>query len=84
MSQVSHYAVIDAEHPRESPLGIVRRTVVDGVEEDEAFTRSLLWEPTDYLRLYFLGHNEEDHVEITEDEAAAFTVGVILQQDQEH
>jgi hypothetical protein len=45
----------------------------DGAEaHDEAFTRNLRWEPTEYLRLYELGHNGVDHVEISEREAAAF------------
>ncbi|MFD5518150.1 hypothetical protein [Streptomyces sp. NPDC127066] len=39
---------------------------------DEAFTRNLRWEPTEYLRLYELGHNEVDRVEITDAEASAF------------
>lgn len=39
---------------------------------DEAFTRNLRWEATEYLRRYELGDNDPDHVEITEAEAAAF------------
>ncbi|MDQ0787843.1 hypothetical protein [Streptomyces sp. B3I8] len=38
-----------------------------------AFTRDLRREPTEYLRLVGLGHNEVDHVEITAADAARFT-----------
>ncbi|MFE2964373.1 pentapeptide repeat-containing protein [Streptomyces sp. NPDC059340] len=67
-----YYAKISEGYSRSNPQGIVRRRMVDGVAHDEAFTRNLRWEPTEYLRLYELGHNEVDHVEISEAEAAAF------------
>ncbi|MET9663531.1 hypothetical protein [Streptomyces sp. NPDC006510] len=70
--EITYYAKIGEGCPRSSPRGIVRRRVDDGRTHDEAFTRNLRWEPTEYLRLYELGHNEIDHVEITEVEAAAF------------
>jgi hypothetical protein len=72
--RITYYAKISDGHPRSSPRGIVRRRLV-GREEatyDEAFTRNLRWEPTEYLRLYALGHNDVDHVQITEIEAARF------------
>jgi len=70
--EITYYAKISEGYPRSSPRGIVRRRVDDGRTYDEAFTRNLRWEPTEYLRLYELGHNEVDHVQITEIEAAAF------------
>ncbi|MCX5385666.1 pentapeptide repeat-containing protein [Streptomyces sp. NBC_00083] len=73
---VTYYAKIGDGYPRSSPRGIVRRRFLDGVAYDEAFTRNLRWEPTEYLRLYELGHNEIDHVEITEAEADAFVAAV--------
>jgi len=27
------------------------------------------WEPTEYLRRYWLGHNDDEHVEISEEQA---------------
>ena len=33
--------------------------------------RDLQWHPSEYLRRYWLGHNELDHVEIGEEEAEA-------------
>lgn len=69
---VTYYARIDDEFPRERPAGIVRRRRAGQSFRDEAFTRNLHWEPTEYLRLYELGHNDSDHVEITEQEANRF------------
>ncbi|MEU9102368.1 pentapeptide repeat-containing protein [Streptomyces sp. NPDC048361] len=73
---VTYYAKIDDGHARSSPRGIVRRRFLHAVAYDEAFTRNLRWEPTEYLRLHELGHNEVDHVEITEAEADAFAAMV--------
>ncbi|MFJ8308823.1 MULTISPECIES: pentapeptide repeat-containing protein [unclassified Streptomyces] len=73
---ITYYAKIGEGYPRSSPRGIVRRRFLDGVAYDEAFTRNLRWEPTEYLRLYELGHNEIDHVEITEQEADSFVAAV--------
>ncbi|WNF27164.1 hypothetical protein RI138_10105 [Streptomyces sp. C11-1] len=71
--EMTYFAKISDGYPQHSPRGIVRRRVDDdGRTHDEAFTRNLRWEPTEYLRLYDLGHNETDHVRITEIEAAAF------------
>lgn len=69
---VTFYARIDDEFPRERPAGIVRRRRSGQSFRDEAFTRNLRWESTEYLRLYELGHNDSDHVEITEEEANRF------------
>ncbi len=73
---ITYYAKIGDGYPRTSPRGVVRRRFLDGVSYDEAFTRNLRWEATEYLRLYELGHNEVDHVEITEAEADAFVAAV--------
>ncbi|GHF89233.1 hypothetical protein [Streptomyces thermodiastaticus] len=72
--RITYYAKISEGHPRSNPRGIVRRRLVgrEKTTYDEAFTRNLRWEPTEYLRRYELGHNEVDHVEISEREAAAF------------
>ncbi|MFD7020056.1 pentapeptide repeat-containing protein [Streptomyces sp. NPDC059928] len=73
---ITYYAKIGEGYPRSGPRGVVRRRFLDGVAYDEAFTRNLKWEPTEYLRLYELGHNEVDHVEITEQEADSFVEAV--------
>ncbi|MET9919409.1 hypothetical protein ABZZ04_20245 [Streptomyces sp. NPDC006435] len=72
--RITYYARVGEGYPRSSPRGILRRRLVGREAEthDEAFTRDLRWEPTEYLRLYELGHNDIDHVQISEREAAAF------------
>ncbi|MEO3751587.1 hypothetical protein [Streptomyces sp. B6B3] len=70
--KITYYAKIDDEFPRDNPMGIVRRRIDGDLTYDEAFTRNLHWEPTEYLRLYQLGHNDVDHVQISAIEAAAF------------
>ncbi|MGQ7752280.1 hypothetical protein ACUN29_27970 [Streptomyces sp. WC2508] len=74
VGRIAYYAKIGEGYPRSSPRGILRRRLVGREAEthDEAFTRDLRWEPTEYLRLYELGHNDVDHVQISEREAAAF------------
>ena len=67
---VTYYALLAGNRTRENPSGMVRRTHSDP-PVDEVFKRDLSWQPTDYLRRYFLGHNDVDHVEISEDEAQA-------------
>ncbi|KOG37537.1 hypothetical protein [Streptomyces decoyicus] len=74
--QITYYAKVSEGYPRHKPRGIVRRRIDEGQTYDEAFTRRLRWEPTEYLNLYDLGHNEVDHVKITEIEAAAFIESV--------
>ncbi|MDB1086311.1 hypothetical protein PJ985_01825 [Streptomyces sp. ACA25] len=70
--QITYHAKIGAGFPKDRPRGIVRRRIAGDGTYDEAFTRNLRWEPTEYLRRHELGHNEVDHVRITEREAAAF------------
>lgn len=69
---VTYYALVSNDYPRSNPQGIVRRRRAGDFTSDEAFTRNLRWEPTEYLRLYELGHNDDDHVEITAEEAHRF------------
>ncbi|MFF4602606.1 hypothetical protein ACFY12_07605 [Streptomyces sp. NPDC001339] len=74
--QITYYAKVSKGYPRHNPRGIIRRRIDEGQTYDEAFTRHLHWKPTEYLKLYDLGHNEVGHVEITEIEAAAFIESV--------
>jgi uncharacterized protein YjbI with pentapeptide repeats len=76
---ITYYAKFSEGYSRSNLQGIVRRRMVNGVAHDEAFTRNLRWEPTEYLRLHELGHNEVDHVEISEAEAVAFIEEVTRQ-----
>lgn len=70
--KITYYAKLHDGHTRSNPSGILRRRTTDGISHDEAFTRNLRWEPTEYLRRYGLGHDDIDHVEITKREADAF------------
>lgn len=72
--EVHYYAKIRPGFSRENPSGMVRRRVGDGHRLDEAFTRNLRWEPTEYLRRYALGHDDVDHVEVSEAEATQFVL----------
>ncbi|WP_237305344.1 hypothetical protein [Streptomyces sp. SAT1] len=76
--RITYYAKVGDGYSRTAPLGIVRRRKVgrEGATHDEAFTRNLRWEPTEYMRRYELGENDVDHVEISEREAAAFIESV--------
>ncbi|MFJ2580012.1 pentapeptide repeat-containing protein [Kitasatospora aureofaciens] len=69
---VTYYAMFSGKYTRENPHGVMRRRIVDGIDVDEAFTRNLRWEPTEYLRRYYFGHNDIDHAEITRAEVDAF------------
>ena len=71
-ARTTYYARVDEAQPRDNPRGIVRRRHTDP-PIDEVFARDMQWHPTEYLRLYWLGHNDVDHVEITEREAEEIT-----------
>jgi hypothetical protein len=71
MPKITYYALIDETHPLENPTGIMRRIHTSPVATDEVFARDLQWRSTEFLRLHWLGHNEEDYVEIIEEQAEA-------------
>ncbi|QUG99933.1 hypothetical protein HUO13_03140 [Saccharopolyspora erythraea] len=72
VTEVIYYGLLTPGRTRSNPSGILRRRTAAGRTTDEVFTRNLRWEPTDYFRKYELGHNEDEHVEITPGEAAEF------------
>ena len=65
---ITYYALLAGEHTPDDPAGMVRRIHTDP-PIDEAFWRDMAWHPTEYLRRYYLGHNDVDYVEIDEDSA---------------
>lgn len=67
--KITYYAKLAAGGTREDPSGIVRRIHTIPMPTDEYFGRDMQWHPTEYLRRYWLGHNDVDHEEITADEA---------------
>jgi len=71
-TEVRYYGLVTSGRTRANPSGVMRRRTAEGRTVDEVFTRSLVWKPTDYFRRYDLGHNDDDHVEIPEAEAAEF------------
>lgn len=72
MEKTTYYAMLAAGRTRNDPSGVLRRRQDGEHVVDEVFTRNLQWEPSDYFDRYRLGHNETEHVEITEAEAADF------------
>lgn len=72
MIGTTYYARLAAGRARENPSGVIRRRRDGDTVIDEAFTRNLWWEPTDYFDRVRLGHNDDEHVEITEGEAQGF------------
>ena len=71
MPKVSYYALVNDRHPVGDPSGIVRRTHTEPRPVDEALGRDMEWHPTEFLYRHWLGHNDQDYVEITEEAALA-------------
>lgn len=71
-TNTTYYARLDAGRTRSNPSGVLRRRQDGERVIDEAFTRNLRWESTDYFDRYRLGHNDSEHVQITEAEATEF------------
>lgn len=69
---VTYYGLLSTGRTRSNPSGVLRIRTSGDRKVDEVFTRNLGWEPTDYFEKYRLGHNDDDHVEITAAEAADF------------
>lgn len=62
---VQYFALLRDGGTPEEASGLVRRTHTTPVPTDESIGRDLSWHPTEYLRRYYLGHNDQDHVEVT-------------------
>jgi len=71
-TEVRYYGIVTSGRTRASPSGVMRRRTAEGRTVEEVFARGLVWKPTDYFDRYDLGHNDNDHVEITEAEAQQF------------
>jgi hypothetical protein len=69
MPRITYYARVTRVHGTTDPAGLVRRIHTEPVPTDEALQRDLQWHPTEALYRYWLGHNDNDYVEITEEEA---------------
>lgn len=71
MREITYYAIVDDGYPPDRPDGLVRRVHTEPMPTDEAFHRDMQWHPTEFLRLHWLGHNEQDYVEISPELAEA-------------
>lgn len=69
---VTYWGKVDPADPDRLIGGVVRRRMADGRAVDEAFTRDLIWKPTEFLQLYDLGHNDMDLVRMSEAEVTEF------------
>lgn len=77
---VTYYGKLRPGYPSTAPSGIVRRRGTGPTAHDEAFTRNLRWQPTEFLRRAALGLDDTDTVEISEADAVDFALGVIAAQ----
>lgn len=65
--RVQYFALVDDGGTPEDAGGLVRRIHTRPAPTDESIGRDLLWHKTEYLRRYYLGHNDQDHVEVSEE-----------------
>jgi len=68
-TRITYYAIVNDYGTKERPSGVIRRTVDDEGEHDDAFTRDLEWKRTPLLYSYERGNADAEFYEITEDEA---------------
>jgi hypothetical protein len=54
---VQYFALLRDGGTAKTASGLVRRTHTSPIPTDEAIGRDLIWHPTEYPRLYRLGHN---------------------------
>ncbi len=67
---VQYFALLRDGGTAETASGLVRRIHTKPRPTDEAIGRDLEWHPTEYLYLYWLGHNDREHVEVSAEFAA--------------
>jgi hypothetical protein len=68
-TKITYYAIVNDYGSRERPNGVIRRTVDDQGEHDEAFTRELAWKRTPLLYSYEHGNRDAEFYEISREEA---------------
>ena len=69
MPRITYYVRVTPTHDRTDPAGLVRRVHTEPTPTDQALQRDLEWHPTEALYRSWLGHNDSDYEEITEEEA---------------
>jgi hypothetical protein len=65
----TYYAIVNEFSSRERPGGVLRRVEDDDGQNDEAFTRNLVWEHSSLLYSFERGNADNKLIEISEDEA---------------
>lgn len=68
--EVQYFALLRDGGTAETATGLVRRTHTTPRPTDEVIGNDLDWHPTEYLKRYWLGHNDQDHVEVSAEFAA--------------
>jgi hypothetical protein len=70
VDEVRYYLKVSDNQRRSNPKAIMRRYSEGGVAHDEAFRfNGQGWTATDFFAKHRLGHNEDDFIEVSEDEA---------------
>lgn len=62
---VQYFALLRDGGTAETASGLVRRIETKPMPTDEVIGNDLDWHPTEYLHRYWLGHNDQDHVEVS-------------------
>jgi hypothetical protein len=68
-AKITYYAMVDDFSTKETPAGVLRRTIDDEGRDDQAFTTNLKWEHSGSLYSYERGNMDVQFYEISEDEA---------------
>ncbi|GAA2236056.1 hypothetical protein GCM10010413_40310 [Promicromonospora sukumoe] len=76
----TYHALLPPGLPPDRASGVVRRRGTGPDAVDQAFTRNLHWEPTEFLRRSALGMETTEHVEITAQQAADVVTRVLCKR----
>ncbi len=76
----TYHALLRPGLPPDRASGVVRRRGTGADAVDQAFTRNLHWEPTEFLRRSALGMETTEHVEITAQQAADVVTRVLCKR----
>jgi hypothetical protein len=67
--KTTYYAIVNEFSSRERPGGVLRRVEDGAGQNDDAFTRNLVWEHSSLLYSFERGNLDNKFFEISEDEA---------------
>jgi len=69
MQRITYYAMVDDLSTREEPAGVLRRIEDADGENDEVFTRGLVWKRSSSLYAAERGNLDNKFIEISAEEA---------------